>query len=312
MIDFFAGTGAFSYAFNEVGIETILANDFDVNSKKIYDANYSHKLKRCDIDDIELENKSECVVVTAGFPCQPFSVAGKARGFDDERSNAFFVLMRHINAIRPKVLLFENVRNLVTHDGGDTFKIIKNKIKEAGYSIKYKVLDTCSVTSVPQHRERIYIVGCLKDECNDFDEFNFAFEDTELKPLTEFLKRDIPVKYYYTSRFACYPVLSNEVTKYIGKGYMYQYRRYYVRRSKKGICPTLTANMGSGGHNVPLIRDTGGIRKLMPRECFNLQGFPNDYILPNTMSDSSLYHLAGNAVSIPVVKKLAKKIKTLV
>jgi DNA (cytosine-5)-methyltransferase 1 len=166
---------------------------------------------------------------------------------------------------------------------------------------------------------------CFKSEdlFNLFD-FNFPFGDSGasiegnnnsvsvpmgLKELLE-TERAIPDKYYYTDRFKVYPIIADPekgVVKSIDENVIYQYRRYYLRENKNNVCPTLTANMGGGGHNVPLLRDDKGIRKLTPRECFNLQGFPSDYILPK-MSDSALYKLAGNAVSVPVVKMIAEKI----
>ena len=118
---------------------------------------------------------------------------------------------------------------------------------------------------------------------------------------------NIAEKYYYTDRYKVYNSVREGVTKDISENTLYQYRRYYVRENKNGVCPTLTANMGGGGHNVPLLKDKGGIRRLTPRECSNLQGFPSDYNLPD-ISDGSLYKLAGNAVSLPVVQMIAKKI----
>ena len=132
-----------------------------------------------------------------------------------------------------------------------------------------------------------------------------------MKPVTQFLEKDIPEKYYYNDSTIIYDELKKSVTKNILTNTIYQYRRYYVRENKNNVCPTLTANMGSGGHNVPIILDDKGIRKLTPRECFNLQGFPVDYKLPE-ISTSKLYSLAGNAVSIPVVKLIANKIMELV
>lgn len=120
-------------------------------------------------------------------------------------------------------------------------------------------------------------------------------------------KNDIPEKYYYTNATIIYDKLEQSVTKHISTNTIYQYRRYYIRENKNNVCPTLTANMGSGGHNVPIILDDVGIRKLTPRECFNLQGFPRDYILPQ-ISSSKLYSLAGNAVSVPVVALIAERI----
>ena len=121
------------------------------------------------------------------------------------------------------------------------------------------------------------------------------------------LEKDIPEKYYYTDRYKVFEEVEKNVVKHISENVLYQYRRYYVRENKSNCCPTLTANMGGGGHNVPLLKDDNGIRKLTPRECFNLQGFPLDYKLPE-LSDGALYKLAGNAVSVPVVELVVNKL----
>ena len=127
------------------------------------------------------------------------------------------------------------------------------------------------------------------------------------RKISEFLQTDVPSKYYYTDASSTWELVKNSIVK---KDTIYQYRRVYVRENKSSECPTLTANMGSGGHNVPLVLDAKGIRKLTPRECFNFQGFPSSYVLP-TLSDCNLYKLAGNAVSVPVVQLIAKRLVPL-
>ena len=196
----------------------------------------------------------------------------------------------------------ENVKNLVSHDENKTFNTIKTNIENRGYYICHKILNTAEITGIPQHRERIYIV-CIKSK-KVFDKFTLDFPKIEKRKISEFLEESIPSKYYYTDKSSTWDLVKNNVVK---KNTVYQYRRVYVRENKSNECPTLTANMGSGGHNVPLILDEKGIRKLTPRECFNLQGFPSSYKLP-VMSDSNLYKLAGNAVSVPVVQLIANRI----
>jgi DNA (cytosine-5)-methyltransferase 1 len=203
----------------------------------------------------------------------------------------------------------ENVKNLKSHDDGNTYKIIEENLKKYGYYIKSCILDTCKITSIPHHRERIYIV-CFKDKIK-YDKFNFEFESVQNKQINSFLEKTIKDKYYYTDKLKVYDEVKKEVTKHINNNILYQYRRYYVRENKSNCCPTLTANMGGGGHNVPLLLDDKGIRKLTPRECFNLQGFPSNYKLPN-LSDSALYKLAGNSVTIPVIKLIITKINGLI
>jgi len=244
-------------------------------------------------------------ILCAGFPCQPFSIAGKQKGFDDKRSNVFWKIIEILKKHKPNIIILENVKNLTSHNKGNTFDIINKNLIDIGYKIKYKILDTCKITKIPQHRERIYIIGFL-DKIK-YDEFNFDFKEINNININTLLERDIDEKYYYTNKLKVFDEVSKNVIKHIKTNTIYQYRRYYVRENKSNCCPTLTANMGLGGHNVPLIKDNKGIRKLTPRECFNLQGFPENYKLPE-ISDSKLYKLAGNAVSIPVVELLVDKL----
>ena len=309
MIDLFAGTGAFSKVFEENNIKCRFANDFCKNSKKIFDMNHDIDLTYGDLNDIKNEDIPTHTILCGGFPCQPFSIAGKQQGFEDERSNVFWKIINIIKYHNPEIVILENVKNLKSHDKGDTFKVINKKLSDLGYHIKYNILNTSKITEVPQNRERIYIV-CFKDK-NKYDKFDFDFEEKEKKQIKELLTiEDIPDKYYYTDRFKVYDSIKEGVTKKIDENVLYQYRRYYVRENKNNVCPTLTANMGGGGHNVPLLKDKKGIRRLTPRECFNLQGFPIDYKLPD-VCDSALYKLAGNAVSIPVVRLISEKISKL-
>lgn len=303
MIDLFSGTGAFSYAFNQTGkVDIVLANDIVESSKNIYTKNFTHNFLLQDLNDISIDNIPSHDILTGGFPCQPFSVAGHKKGFEDTRSNVFWKILEIIDYHKPKCVILENVKNLVSHDNGNTFKIIKENIESKGYNICYKILNTCEITGIPQNRERIYIV-CIKS-IKVFKKFNLNFDNVEKKCVSEFFEKDIPLKYYYSDISKTWPLIKESVIK---KNTIYQYRRVYVRENKSKECPTLTANMGTGGHNVPIILDNIGIRKLTPRECFNFQGFPSSYILP-VMSDSSLYKLAGNAVSVPVVKLIADRI----
>ena len=301
MIDLFAGTGAFTLAFKE-HVNVVFGNDMVVHSKTIYDENFHHKLTLKNLNDIPVNDIPSHDILTGGFPCQPFSIAGLQEGFNDVRSNVFWKILSIIDHHQPKCVILENVKNLVSHDHHRTFSTIKNSLEQRGYYICHKVLNTADITGIPHHRERIYIV-CMKSK-KVFDSFNLDFPKIKKKNISEFLESDIPSKYYYTDKSTTWNLVKNSVVK---KETMYQYRRVYVRENKSSECPTLTANMGSGGHNVPLILDDKGIRKLTPRECFNFQGFPSSYKLP-PLSDCNLYKLAGNAVSVPVVTLIANRI----
>ena len=309
LIDLFAGKGAFSYSFHSTNkVETVFENDMLDTSEKIFNLNNIIKLTKQDLHTIKEEDLPHFDRLTAGFPCQPFSIAGAQKGFNDKRSNVFWKILSIIKFGLPKIVVLENVKNLQGHDNGNTFKMIVENLENLNYYIKFIILNTCKITCVPQNRERIYII-CFKDK-NLFEKFNLDFNDIKNMPVNHYLEDNILDKYYYSNKSIIYNELKKKVTKHISTNTIYQYRRYYVRENKNNVCPTLTANMGSGGHNVPIILDDKGIRKLTPRECFNLQGFPTNYKLPN-LSDSKLYSLAGNAVSIPVVSLIASKISEI-
>ena len=310
-IDLFAGTGAFSLALESSNkYECVFSNDMLESSKKIYDMNNSHlKLTLKDLNNIDVNSIPEHDLLCGGFPCQPFSIAGEQKGFDDERSNVFWKIIEILKKHNPNIVILENVKNLKSHDKGNTYKIILNELEKLGYFIKSSIIYTSKLTNIPQHRERIYIIG-FKDK-EKYDKFNFDFPSIKNLKIEDFLEKEVIDKYYYTNKYKVYDDINNTIKKDIYEtNTLYQYRRYYTRENKNNCCPSLTANMGSGGHNVPLLKDKKGIRKLTPRECFNLQGFSKNYKLPE-LSDSALYHLAGNAVSIPVVKLIVDKIISL-
>jgi DNA (cytosine-5)-methyltransferase 1 len=311
MIDLFAGTGAFTHAFESTGkVECVFANDMVEWSKTVYDSNFNHKLTLGNLNEINVEDIPPHDILTGGFPCQPFSIAGKQEGFQDERSNVFWKILKIIDFHKPKFIVLENVKNLVSHDDKTTFETIKTNLENKGYRIKFKVLNTSDITGIPQHRERIYIV-CIRNEGESssaelFNDFTLDFPMIPKSCISTMLEKStVPSKYYYTEKSSTWGLVSESVTK---KNTVSQFRRVYVRENKSNECPTLTANMGGGGHNVPLILDNIGIRKLTPRECFNFQGFPSSYVLPTSVSDTNLYKLAGNAVSLPVVQLIAKRL----
>jgi DNA (cytosine-5)-methyltransferase 1 len=310
-IDLFAGTGAFSLALEKNNkFKCVYANDMIESSKEIYNLNHpNHNFILEDLNSIDINTIPSHNLLCGGFPCQPFSIAGQKKGFDDKRSNVFWKIVEILETHKPEYIILENVKNLKTHDKGNTFSIIENKLKEIGYNIKTSILDTNKITNIPQHRERIYIIGFRDIE--KYNKFNFDFPEIEQGKISDLLEKNIDDKYYYTSRFKVFDEIEKNITKNISENVLYQYRRFYVRENKSNSCPTLTANMGGGGHNVPLLKDNKGIRKLTPRECFNLQGFPSDYKLPN-MNDGNLYKLAGNAVSVPVVELIINKLSDII
>jgi DNA (cytosine-5)-methyltransferase 1 len=308
-IDLFAGIGGIKIGFENAGFQCVFSNDFDENAKITFDLNFSEPFETekqmflGDIQKISTDKIPNFDILCGGFPCQPFSIAGYKQGFKDEngRGNLFFDIVRILKAKKPKAFLLENVKNLKTHDKGNTMKVILEKLeKKLDYFVKVEVLNTMEYGNLPQNRERIYIVGFLDQK--HFDNFKFPKKISLTKTIHNCLeKNEVDDKYYYNEK-SLYEKLKDDITK---RDTVYQWRRKYVRENKNGVCPTLTANMGMGGHNVPLILNGKGIRKLTPRECANFQGFPKSYKFPD-IANFHLYKQFGNSVSIPVIERIAK------
>ena len=305
---FFAGVGGIDLGFEQVGFKTIYANEFDSFPVKTYETNFPIKVDCRDINDVQTSEIPNFNIMLAGFPCQAFSVAGYRQGFNDEkgRGTLFFQLVRIFKEKKPNVIFLENVKNLVSHDGGKTFRIIIEALETEGYYVKYQVLNTMEYGNIPHNRERIYIVGFLDKEA--YKEFDFPKPielTTQLSHVIDYESK-LDDRYYYTAdNFGHYQELKSGMTR---SDTVYQWRRVYVRENQSNVCPTLTANMGTGGHNVPLILTKHGIRKLTPYECFRLQGFPSDYKLPQ-LTNCHLYKQAGNSVSVTVIARIAQNIK---
>ena len=303
---FFAGVGGIDYGFQEEGYESIYANEIDEYAIKTYEENFNIKVDNRDIRTVEADEIPDFDIMLGGFPCQAFSVAGHREGFNDERGTLFFQLERIFIEKKPKVIFLENVKNLTGHDRGQTFRTILMKLESAGYAVKYQVLNSMEYGDVPQNRERIYIVAFRDKELYKNFEFPKPIAlDRNLEDVISYTDR-VDDKFYYTPD-KC------KFFKALKEGMMnpkttYQWRRVYVRENKSNVCPTLTANMGTGGHNVPLILAKHGIRKLTPRECFNLQGFPEHFTLPK-LANTRLYKQAGNSVTVTVIARIAKEIK---
>ncbi len=307
-IDLFAGIGGFRIALQNVGGKCVYTSEWNADSQVTYRANFGE----VPFGDITKERTKNYIpdnfdVLCAGFPCQAFSIAGNRKGFQDTRGTLFFDLEKIIETKRPKVVFLENVKNLVSHDKGNTFKVILEILEEKlGYKTYTKILNSSTHANVPQNRERIFIVAFDKEQVANHGDFRFP----EPIPLTNTI-HDVLEKgkqadnLYYKKDHQYYPELEKTMTS---KDTIYQWRRVYVRENKSQVCPTLTANMGTGGHNVPLILDDYGIRKLTPKECFAFQGYPMDqYILPN-VSNSKLYMQAGNSVTTTLIERIANQI----
>ncbi len=335
----FAGVGGICSAFEQSGCRIVWANEFDKNACITYRHNYPDtKLYESDINDliedklvikcdsakhetIEINSDGEAIsaidILTSGFPCQAFSIAGYRQGFNDDkgRGNLFFKTAEFIEALQPKAFLLENVKNLVGHDKGKTIKVIEDTIRnELGYSFIKFILNSKEYGNTPQNRERIYIVGFrgegsfnIDDEIKRPDilthQFNMPQPEKLTKTIHDILDSEKQEdRFYYLPTSPYYEKLCEAMKS---RDTVYQWRRVYVRENKSNVCPTLTANMGTGGHNVPLILDAYGIRKLTPSECTRFQGFPASFSFPAAMAMSHRYKQAGNSVVVPVVKKIA-------
>lgn len=305
-IDLFAGVGGFRLALQSVGGKCVFSSEWNSAAMVTYSKNFGD----IPCGDITLKETKDAIpntfdVLCAGFPCQAFSIAGKQKGFEDTRGTLIYDVFEIVNKHRPKVIFLENVKNLVAHDKGRTFTIIREKIENVlGYKMFYKVLNSMTHASIPQNRERIFIVAFNPDKVENYHSFSFPEPIPLKRSIKDLLLEGRQERKLYYNAHAYYPLLAQEITR---KDTIYQWRRVYVRENKSKVCPTLTANMGAGGHNVPLVLDDYGIRKLTPRECFRFQGYPDNYILPE-LANSKLYMQAGNSVTVPLITRIAEQI----
>ncbi|MGP5045546.1 DNA cytosine methyltransferase [Glutamicibacter ardleyensis] len=303
---FFAGVGGIERGFDLAGFNSVWSNELDQQASKTYATNHASELVVGDIGSVDSADVPTVEVIVGGFPCQAFSVAGHRKGFQDERGEVFFELARIIREKKPEAIFIENVKNLKGHDGGNTFKVIMANLEDAGYHLSSKVLNAAEYGNVPQSRERIYIVG-FRDE-GAKNRFVWPEKIPLTKKISDIVDLDKKVddKFYYTAEtFPRYAEIVEEITD---PSTVYQWRRQYVRKNKSNLFPTLTANMGTGGHNVPLVLTKHGIRKLTPEECFAVQGF-EDIRIPEGMARSHLYKQAGNSVVVPVIERIARQMK---
>ncbi|MES2216600.1 MAG: DNA (cytosine-5-)-methyltransferase [Patescibacteria group bacterium] len=309
-IDLFAGIGGIRIGFESAGFETVYSNDFDKKATETYRLNFGD-IDHVDLFDVVKERGMKRIpksfdILLGGFPCQPFSVAGNKQGFaDSNRGNAFFAVIDILKKRKPKAVFLENVKNLKHHDDEKTFRRVEDELKRAGYYMKAEVLNSMTHGNVPQTRERIYIVAFRSPRI--LMKFRFPNEVPLTKKLSHILEKNVADEFYYDDRY-------NDIYKRVkvavtNRNSFYQYRRTYVRELRNGMCPTLTASMGLGGHNVPIVRDSKGIRKLTPRECARLQGFPESFILPKNQANAHLYKQIGNSVTVPVVSRIAENIR---
>lgn len=297
----FCGIGGIDLAFEQAGHEVVWANDNNRFACMTYRHNFPNvKLVEADIRTVDKALIPDCDIVTAGFPCQPFSICGKQKGFTDERGNLFFEVGKVIDAKQPNIVFLENVANLTEHDNGKTFNVIHNELAGRGYYIRYIIADACDY-GIPQHRTRTYIMA-FKDKfaC---DNFRFPEKDPLEKHITDIIDTSVRAdnRYYYSPNEPKFTRLQKAITD---SKQLYRFSDWGIQSSKDGIAFTLKANMGTYPNRIPIIKDNFGIRAITPDECLALQGFPMTFSFSDTVPEREQYKQAGNTVCVKVIQNV--------
>jgi len=294
MIDLFAGIGGIRLGFESVGGDSVFSSEWDGAAQKTYQANF-FEIPYGDITKIEPNEIPEFDILLAGFPCQPFSQAGKKMGFADTRGTLFFDIAKIINHHKPSVVFLENVKRFSTHDGGRTFSIVKNVLEEMGYEIYAKVLNAKDF-GVPQNRERIYIIGFLGKT-----EFKFPEPIRKKIRVGDILEENVDPKYTISDRLWAGHQRRKKEHRAKGNGFGYS-----LFSPHSEYTSTISARYYKDGSEILIEQKNKNPRKLTPREAARLQGFPENFILPK--SDSQAYKQFGNSVAVPVISALARSI----
>lgn len=306
-IDLFAGIGGMRIAYERAGAHCVYSNEWNKYSQQTYYANFGVQPDG-DITKVDAECIPDHDILVAGFPCQPFSIAGvskkqslgRATGFEDKtQGTLFFDICRILKAKRPKAFMLENVKNLCSHDKGRTFKVIQESLEELNYRVFYKILDGKSY--VPQHRERIVIVGFDMERYGAVKDFNFEFEPVEKMPVVlDILEKEVADKYTLSDKLWNY--LQNYAAKHkeAGNGFGYGIAPL------DGITRTISARYYKDGSEILIAQSGKNPRRLTPRECARLQGFPDSFKIP--VSDTQAYKQFGNSVVVPLMEQVAKKV----
>lgn len=297
VISLFAGIGGLDSGFIQNGFDVIWANDFDKYAVQTYKANYKNPIILGDLNQIKLESIPNADVIIGGFPCQPFSMMGEMKGFEDTRGTLFFRIVEIIkNQIsrrnKPKALVLENVRNLKLHDNGNTFKVIKKTLEDLGYTVYDKILNSADY-GIPQTRNRTFIV-CFS---NNKTQFNYPEKKVLDLTLQDLLEHDVADKYYLSDKILP-TILSNGTGGYKGKSEI-------DLKIARPLCATMAKMHRACQDNY--VTQNGKVRRLTPRECARLQGFSDDFVIP--VSDTQAYKQFGNAVTVNVSNAVASMVK---
>lgn len=303
-IDLFAGIGGIRLGFEQAGCQCVYSSEWDTYAQKTYQANFG-ELPDGDITKVCSADIPDHEILTGGFPCQPFSIAGvskknslgRATGFEDEtQGTLFFDVCRILKEKKPRAFMLENVKNLKSHDRGNTFRVILNSLQDLGYRVFYQVLD--GQLFVPQHRERIVIVGFREGE----PVFNFDLVPRTPKPkVRDILDTEVDPKYTLTDKLWSYLQGYAEKHRAAGNGFG------YGLADLDGVTRTLSARYYKDGSEILIPQDGGrNPRRLTPRECARLMGFPDSFVIP--VSDTRAYKQFGNSVVVPLIAQIAERI----
>jgi len=306
-IDLFAGIGGMRLAFEQAGGRCVYSNEWNKYSQQTYFANFGEQPDG-DITKVDARIIPNHDILVAGFPCQPFSIAGvskkqslgRATGFEDKtQGTLFFDVCRILKAKRPKAFMLENVKNLCSHDRGNTFRVIQESLDELNYKIFFQVLD--GQAFVPQHRERILIVGFDKEQYGDDIDFKFDITPVEPKPVFRKILEENPDE-KYTLSDKLWDYLQNYAAKHKAAGNGFGYGIAPL----DGISRTLSARYNKDGSEILVEQPGKNPRRLTPRECARLQGFPDSFKIP--VSDTQAYQQFGNSVVVPLMSNVASLI----
>ena len=304
-IDLFAGIGGLRLAFETNGGKCVYSSEWNKYSQETYKANFGEEPEG-DITQVEASTIPDHEVLVAGFPCQPFSIAGvskknslgRATGFEDKtQGTLFFDVCRILKAKRPNAFMLENVKNLTSHDKGRTFQIITEALEELNYKIFYQVID--GQAFVPQHRERIVIIGFDRERYGNDIDFEFAITPVEPKPtVKDILETEVDDKYTLTDKLWNYLQAYAQKHKEAGNGFGYGIAPL------DGVARTLSARYYKDGSEILIAQEGKNPRRLTPRECARLQGFPETFKI--VVSDTQAYKQFGNSVVVPLMTNIAK------
>lgn len=300
LVDLFAGIGGIRLGFQQTGkTKTVFASEIDKFAKQTYFANFGDE-PAGDITKIDAKNIPDHDILVGGFPCQPFSLAGKRLGLDDTRGTLFFEIARILQEKQPASFLLENVKGLKTNDSGRTFKIILKTLNDLNYDVHYTTLKARDF-GVPQNRERLYIVGFNKSLVKNTCDFTFPVPPKTPTRLGNILDKHVDDKYTLTDHFWQWMQERKVKNKALGKGFGYS-----LFNENSVYANTISARYGKDGNEILIEQKNKNPRKLTPREAARLQGFPDKFVIP--VSNTQAYKEFGNSVAVPVINAIADKI----